>query len=103
MRWPSWLLRIGQIYFGHPIRGLGYSYRYGGPAADSVRLWNDLFVEEQIDHTVLVLAPWDDPIPLTQAWCLWEIYSTLCCTRKSWWAPRFTFNPAVLVGSPARW
>ena len=24
-----------------------------------------------------MLSPWDDPIPLTRAWCLYEIYSTL--------------------------
>ena len=28
-------------------------------------------------HIVLLLAPWHDPIPVTRAWCLWEIYSTL--------------------------
>ena len=30
-----------------------------------------------IGHTVLVLMPWDDPIPLTRAWCIWEILSTI--------------------------
>ena len=70
----------------------------GAPGAEAVRVWNDIFVEDQnftdakpegyffaafkdavaqIGHTVLVLSPWDDPIPLTRAWCLWEIYSTL--------------------------
>eukprot|EP01047_Picozoa_sp_COSAG01_P088187 COSAG01_NODE_20632_length_944_cov_0.678107_1_plen_196_part_01 len=24
----------------------------------------------------MVLAPWDNPLPLTRAWCLWELYST---------------------------
>ena len=69
------------------------------PAAErlAVRVWNDVFVVDQnkppadseivftafkdvvaqIGHTVLVLAPWNDPIPMTRAWCLWEIYSTL--------------------------
>ena len=68
------------------------------PKSDEVRVWNDIFVEDQnssdakpdgyffnafksaiaaIGHTVLVLSPWDNPIPLTRAWCLWEIYSTL--------------------------
>ena len=28
-------------------------------------------------HTILVLTPWRDPIPLTRAWCLWEIYSSV--------------------------
>jgi hypothetical protein len=27
-------------------------------------------------HTVMVLAPWDHPLPLTRAWCLWELYCT---------------------------
>ncbi|XRB16584.1 EF-hand domain-containing protein [Pseudoscourfieldia marina] len=30
-----------------------------------------------IGHTVLILMPWDDPIPLTRAWCIWEILSTI--------------------------
>ena len=29
---------------------------------------------ESIGRTVLVLAPWDVPIPLTRAWCIWEIF-----------------------------
>jgi tetratricopeptide (TPR) repeat protein len=31
---------------------------------------------QQFGHTVMVLAPWDHPIPLTRAWCLWELYCT---------------------------
>ncbi len=27
--------------------------------------------------TVMVFAPWNDPIPLRRAWCLWELYSTV--------------------------
>ena len=30
-----------------------------------------------IGHTVLVLMPWKDPIPLTRAWCIWEILCTI--------------------------
>ena len=26
-----------------------------------------------IGRTNLVLLPWHDPVPLTRAWCLWEI------------------------------
>ena len=26
---------------------------------------------------MLVLSPWDAPIPLTRAWCLWEILCTI--------------------------
>jgi tetratricopeptide (TPR) repeat protein len=31
---------------------------------------------ESFGRTVMVLAPWDHPIPLTRAWCLWELYCT---------------------------
>ena len=30
----------------------------------------------KIGHTCLVLSPWDAPISLTRAWCLWELLST---------------------------
>ena len=32
-----------------------------------------------IEHTCLVLAPWRAPVPMTRAWCLWE----LLCTEES--------------------
>ena len=25
------------------------------------------------------MLPWDDPIPLTRAWCLWELFSAATC------------------------
>ena len=41
--------------------------------------WKTTFTEciARIGHTVMVLSPWNAPIPLTRAWCLWEIYSTV--------------------------
>ena len=30
-----------------------------------------------IGHTMLILAPWKNPIPLRRSWCLWEIHSTI--------------------------
>jgi tetratricopeptide (TPR) repeat protein len=33
-------------------------------------------------HTVMVLAPWNNPIPFTRAWCLFEVYSTVVTTSK---------------------
>ena len=40
--------------------------------------WRTSFksVIKQLNHTVLILSPWDNPIALTRAWCLFEIYST---------------------------
>jgi hypothetical protein len=31
----------------------------------------------RIGHTLLVLQPWDAPLPLTRSWCLWELFCTL--------------------------
>ena len=100
----------------------------GLPAADrdAARVWNDIFVENQnsanvkpegyfftafkdavaqIGHTVLVLTPWDDPIPITRAWCLWEIYSTLVSgatfTAVLPQAERRRLREAVLTDSKA--
>ena len=28
-------------------------------------------------RTVMVLAPWNDPIPLTRGWCVWELYCSI--------------------------
>jgi tetratricopeptide (TPR) repeat protein len=68
------------------------------PDAEEHYFWIDIFVSAQhkaltlpqewwstafrqaiagIGHTVLVLYPWDAPVPLTRSWCLWEIFCTL--------------------------
>lgn len=41
--------------------------------------WADTFKEaiRQIGYTLLILMPWSNPIPMTRAWCLWEILSTI--------------------------
>jgi len=41
--------------------------------------WSTTFQSaiQSFGHTVMVFAPWDDPIPLTRAWCLWELYCTV--------------------------
>ena len=40
--------------------------------------WKSVFQESirMIGHVVMVLSPWENPVPLTRAWCLWEVY---CC------------------------
>ena len=37
--------------------------------------WSTIFKRSigEIGRVLLVMSPWDDPIPLTRAWCLWEI------------------------------
>ena len=39
--------------------------------------WKTEFQEaiHEIGTVLLVLAPWENPIPLTRSWCLWEIFS----------------------------
>jgi tetratricopeptide (TPR) repeat protein len=46
--------------------------------------WSGTFQEaiRQFGHTVMVLSPWHDPIPLTRAWCLWELYCTVITRCK---------------------
>ena len=41
--------------------------------------WTNTFSSAigRFGRTVMVLSPWHDPIPLTRAWCLFEIYCTV--------------------------
>lgn len=32
---------------------------------------------KRFGHTLLVLQPWNNPLPLTRSWCLWEILCTI--------------------------
>src|SRR5690606_19690121 len=41
--------------------------------------WSKVFRSnvQRIGHTILVLGDWASPMPLTRAWCLWEILSSI--------------------------
>jgi len=41
--------------------------------------WSSTFKSRigSIGTTLLVLSPWDDPVPLTRSWCLYELWSTM--------------------------
>jgi tetratricopeptide (TPR) repeat protein len=74
-------------------------FRDGGETnQEDVVVWFDLFSNNQhkaielefeywattfrsaiksFGFTVMVFSPWNDPIPLTRAWCLWELYCTV--------------------------
>jgi tetratricopeptide (TPR) repeat protein len=41
--------------------------------------WSNTFKSAiaEFGHTVMVFAPWNDPIPLSRAWCLFELYCTI--------------------------
>lgn len=44
--------------------------------------WSEKFKKTigSVGQTLLVLSPWNNPIPLTRAWCLWEI---LCSVQEN--------------------
>jgi tetratricopeptide (TPR) repeat protein len=44
--------------------------------------WKTTFLEaiRDIGRTVMIMEPWEDPIPLTRAWCIWEVLCT-CQTK----------------------
>jgi hypothetical protein len=37
---------------------------------------------EDFGHTVMVMAPWNNPIPLTRGWCIFELYCTTITNSK---------------------
>ncbi|KAJ3241343.1 Kinesin light chain 3 [Chytriomyces hyalinus] len=41
--------------------------------------WENTFMSaiKKMGQVVMVLIPWSDPVPLTRAWCIFEIYSTV--------------------------
>lgn len=41
--------------------------------------WSGTFQQAILSFgkTVMVLAPWNDPIPLLRGWCVWELYCTI--------------------------
>ena len=51
---------------------------YGAKGDDNSEVWAATFqaAVAQMGHTVMVLAPWDDPVVLTRLWCLWELHCT---------------------------
>jgi tetratricopeptide (TPR) repeat protein len=69
--------------------------------------WTEVFQNnvQHINHTLLVLE-WENPIPLSRAWCIWEIFCTLNSGNKGAPAARLeiimsakeeeTFNKALV-------
>lgn len=46
--------------------------------------WSTTFQDAiaSFGHVVMVLSPWESPVPFTRAWCLWEIYSATVVNAK---------------------
>jgi tetratricopeptide (TPR) repeat protein len=46
--------------------------------------WTETFMSaiKEIGRVVMVLSPWNNPIPFTRAWCLFEVYSTIITKSK---------------------
>ena len=46
---------------------------------DNTDWWAESFKNavKEIGRVVVILHPWENPIPFTRAWCLWEIYCAI--------------------------
>ena len=57
--------------------------QHGAPDLDFY-WWSTTFKSAivKFNYTVMILSPWNNPIPLTRAWCLFEIYCTAECKCK---------------------
>ena len=58
-----------------------FSINQHDDADRDAKWWSNVFMSaiEYFNHTVLVVPSWKHPIPLTRAWCLFEIYCTATC------------------------
>ncbi len=97
---------IANVFISHAWRykfldvidAIVHHYELERKPFEDVILWFDLFSNNQhkaveydfywwshtfrsaiheIDHTLMIFAPWNNPIPLTRAWCIWELYCTI--------------------------
>ena len=57
---------------GHTVR-----LRQGGLQLAAATLNSRNFSERWLVMKVLVMSPWDAPIPLSRSWCVWEIFCTI--------------------------
>lgn len=66
--------------------------------------WNQTFkgAITQIAHTLLILSPWKDPLPLRRAWCLFEIFCTSSCSKCSFDSYERNRKPLFLEGYDGR-
>eukprot|EP00045_Choanoeca_perplexa_P021779 m.7291 g.7291 ORF g.7291 m.7291 type:complete len:647 (+) comp8788_c0_seq1:78-2018(+) len=99
---PSWQ-SAATVFISHawkyPLSApIGVMLQYAELEDAGTYFWFDLFINNQngfevthsfewlcgrfkdsiraIGKVILVLSPWNDPIPLTRSWCLWELVST---------------------------
>eukprot|EP01031_Cornospumella_fuschlensis_P031768 gene31768-38398_t len=61
-----------------------FSNNQHGTGSRDFNWWCNTFKSAIADfgHVVMVLAPWQDPIPLRRAWCLFELYCSIECKVK---------------------
>ena len=76
-------------------------------SAQGSEWWRGTFLRAigSIGHTVMVLQPWDSPLPLKRAWCLYELYCSykagVPCSVCLGPAERSAFEAAILEHSDA--
>ncbi len=77
---------------------------YGDKGEDNSEQWANTFKEavQKMGNTVMVLAPWDDPVVLTRMWCLVRGIrdACACCLSSLVWHLRPYLNlPWALIPS----
>lgn len=62
--------------------------------------WDKIFKSaiKQFGRTVMVLAPWNDPLPLRRAWCIFELYCT-AATKSRFEVAMNRFNKNLFLES----
>lgn len=66
----------GSLYFWYDIMTVDQNFNGAPPPAE---WWDRTFRQavSDIGLTALVFSPWENAIPLSRSWCLWEIYATI--------------------------
>ena len=76
---------------------------YGDKGEDNSEQWANTFKEavQKMGNTVMVLAPWDDPVVLTRMWCLVRGNHDACaCCRLRSLVPRVASGPVSTAACP---
>ena len=50
--------------------------QHGVDPSPPLEWWCETFRSaiRDLGHAVMIIGPWNNPIPLTRVWCLWEVY-----------------------------
>ena len=69
----------GRVFYWFDIFVLNYHYIDDADQAKPDGFFDEVFKSTigAVQETVQVVTPWNDPLTLTRAWCIFELYSTM--------------------------